>query len=78
MKLSWADITSSNVSQIAHNGTNLYVKFKGSDTQKMYCYENVPSTAYKDFLMAESKGKHLTTHIKPKYTCSVILIDGTK
>lgn len=55
---------SSNLSQIGHDGKDMYVKFCGGAT---YCYSSVPKEVYEQAFKHPSPGKWLHNVVKGKY-----------
>lgn len=55
---------SSQIEGIGHHGDTLAVKYHSGQT---YLYHGVTPAQYADLQKAESVGKHLNTHIKPKH-----------
>jgi len=70
VQVTWNDVKSSNIKQIAYHDENLLVKFK-SDT--VYKYADVPTTTYDALMESVSKGKFLTTDIKNKFKYTKIV-----
>lgn len=60
-----ANVVSSNVVRIGHDGQNLYCLFHHGGAYK---YPDVPESKFKDFASAESAGKFFHAEIKPHYT----------
>lgn len=64
-------VKSSNILEIGYNETQqkLVVRFMSN---KLYVYEAVPVTVYKDFLYATSLGQYFGLNIKNNYTTTEI------
>lgn len=60
-------IESSNIRDIAHEGTILEVTFKSG---KRYRYLAVPPEDFAKLMAAESKGSHFASAIKPRFDCA--------
>lgn len=60
------EVKSSNILEVAYSEENLLlrVRFKSG---KVYQYHKVPPEAYKQFILAESKGSYFAKFIKGKY-----------
>lgn len=61
--------SSSQISSIGHDGDTLAVTFKSGGT---YHYHGVTGAQFKAMKAAESMGKYLGDHIKPKHKFSKI------
>lgn len=59
-----AEVKSSNIAEIDHNGTTLTVRFKSGAT---WNYENVPTHVHHELVNAESIGGYFARHIRPHY-----------
>lgn len=71
----WESVESSNLESILYipgekSRGRLFIRFKGN---KLYFYEEVPKSRYRDLLKATSKGNYLNQHIKPYYQCYSIV-----
>ena len=54
-------VSSSNISEIGHEGTTLYVRFHSG---ALYAYYNVPENVYHALMSASSHGSCLDLHVK--------------
>ncbi len=54
-------VDSTNLESVGYDGTNLFVRFKNGS---IYVYIHVPESLYQELLVAESKGKFLSKHVK--------------
>lgn len=66
--IQFVKVDSSNVQEVGHDGTNLYVKYKSGT----YVYENVDKSIYEGLLSSDSKGRYMNENIKGKYNYSKI------
>ena len=57
-------VSSSNISSIGYDGTNLYVLFYSGG---LYEYSNVPQSVYNGLMSASSHGSYLANYIKGYY-----------
>lgn len=64
-------VKSSNISEVGYNETQqkLVVRFTSN---KLYVYDDVPNTVYKDFFNASSLGKYFGSQIKNTYITTEI------
>lgn len=67
--IQFISVNSSNVKEIGHDGTNLYVRYNSGT----YVYENVDKSVYESLLNSESKGKFMNENIKGRYNYSRII-----
>lgn len=60
------EVKSSNISHVGYDeaNTRLYVRFKSGMT---YCYINVPADKHKEFLAADSLGRHFKSSIRDNF-----------
>lgn len=57
-------VSSSNISSIGYDGTNLYVLFNSGG---LYEYFDVPQSIYNELMSASSHGSYLANYIKGCY-----------
>lgn len=57
-------ITSSNIDCAAHDGEQLYIRFKNG---KVYCYDRVSYSVFDAMVKSESPGKFFSSFVRPKY-----------
>lgn len=62
--MQYTKVVSSNVDEIAHDGHDLFVRFKNGG---LYKYRGVPRSVFERMLKAESVGKFLNAEVKPHY-----------
>jgi hypothetical protein len=55
-------VTSSNIEAVGHEGTTLYVRFKGG---AVWSYANVMPASHQEMMAQESIGGYFAKHIKP-------------
>lgn len=67
--IQFISVNSSNVKEVGHDGTNLYVRYNSGT----YVYENVDKSVYESLLNSESKGKFMNENIKGRYNYSRII-----
>lgn len=67
--IQFVKVNSSNVQEIGHDGTNLYVKYKSGT----YVYEKVDKSIYEGLLNSDSKGRFMNEHIKGRYNYSKVI-----
>ena len=62
-------ITSSNLASVGYDepSQTLEVTFKNGAT---YAYSRVPTSEYEALMAADSHGKYLNAHIKPRYAAT--------
>jgi hypothetical protein len=58
------DVESSNIAQVGHDGSDLFVKFTTGTTYK---YKGVPEAQLMDLMGAPSVGKYFAAHVKTSY-----------
>lgn len=61
--LEWKGVTSSNVKQVAHDGSHLYVEFRSG----VYCYHHVPRDVFDALLESPSAGRFVRSEVIPSY-----------
>jgi hypothetical protein len=57
-------VTSSNIEAIGHNGSRLFVRFKGGG---LYSYQGVPEEVYREGLKMESVGSWFRASVRGHY-----------
>ena len=67
--IQFISVNSSNVKEVGHDGSNLYVRYNSGT----YVYENVDKSVYESLLNSESKGKFMNENIKGRYNYSRII-----
>lgn len=67
--MNYQDVQSSNILKVGHDGENMGVVFKGGGE---YHYAGVPREVFDKVVSAESVGKAINAHIKPKFPAKKI------
>jgi hypothetical protein len=62
--IDWQPVTSTSISHLGHDGTDLFVRFKNGGE---YSFANVPRQHFEDLLAAKSVGAHFATHVRGKF-----------
>lgn len=57
-------VDSTNLESVGYDGTNLFVRFKNGS---IYVYFHVPKSLYYELLVADSKGKFISKHVKGSF-----------
>lgn len=63
--MDWVSVTSSNVAQVAHDGSDLWVRFNDGGSGR---YLGVPRAVFDAMLDAPSKGVFLHRELKRRFT----------
>lgn len=58
-------VSSSNLSSVGYENGILYIEFNSG---RLYSYNNVPESVYRELLNAGSHGKYFHAHIKNNYS----------